>query len=80
MTVTRNPVANVFTSAGSWADNLGCKSTRVVPFISSNGAVTISIESLACNDGDFSMFVTSVAGKVVQGTCKGSCTFQMTKR
>jgi predicted phage tail protein len=80
LTVTRQPTAGIFTRAGSWADNLGCRSSNVVPYLTSSGAAVISIESLACNDGDFTMTVTSAAGAVVQGTCRGACTFRMTKR
>lgn len=82
MTITREPVRNSFTPGGTWRDNLGCQSNNVVPFISGSGAGTvgISVESLRCNDGDFTMTITSIVGNVVQGTCRGNCRFRMTKR
>jgi hypothetical protein len=77
--IDRNPSSGSG-SYGLWTDNLGCKSTNVQAFFGTGGRVTISIESLACNDGDFSLFVTSAVGNVLQGTCRGSCTFRMTRR
>jgi hypothetical protein len=65
---------------GRWQDNLGCVSNNVFGLISS-GALTLSVESLACTDGDFWLKVTGGAGNVLQGTCKGGpCTFRMVKR
>ena len=68
---------------GRWADNAGC--VRTNPFLyagPSNGQLIIDVESLACNDGDLALRVTSVSGAVVQGTCNGgpSCTFTMIRQ
>jgi hypothetical protein len=65
---------------GRWQDNLGCVSNNVYGLISS-GALTLTIESLACTDGDFFLKPTGGSGNVLQGTCKGGpCTFRMVKR
>jgi hypothetical protein len=67
-------------SIGNWRDNLGCSNNFVIPFISA-GTLTVSIESLNCNDGDFWLKMTGGSGNVLQGPCKGgACTFRMVKR
>ena len=67
-------------SIGNWRDNLGCSNNFVIPFFSA-GTLTVSIESLNCNDGDFWLKMTGGSGNVLQGPCKGgACTFRMVKR
>ena len=78
--ISRQPTRNNIAPGGQWADNLGCRSNLVVPFLTSNNVPVISIESLACNDGDFTLTVTGAAGNLAQGTCRGGCTFVMRKR
>jgi hypothetical protein len=64
---------------GVWTDNQGCRTSliaggvRVLPFI--------SIEQLACNDGDFVLTITSRTASVVEGRCSAgpNCAFRMTR-
>lgn len=79
-------VGSVSLSA-SWADDAGCRRDRLIvqsfnPRPTSE--VSISIESLPCSDGDFSMSGTADARfTVVEGTCRNAgpnCRFRMTRQ
>lgn len=65
-----------------WQDNAGCVKTNFIYAGTSNGRLSIDVETLTCNDGDLLLNVTSVSGNLVAGTCNGgaNCTFQMVKQ
>jgi len=65
-----------------WQDNAGCVKTNFIYAGTSNGRLSIDVETLSCNDGDLLLNVTSVAGNVIDGTCNGgpNCTFRMIKQ
>lgn len=75
------------TLSATWADDAGCRRDRsILQSFSPRPAaeVSISIESLPCSDGDFSMFGTA-DGRFdrVEGTCRNAgpnCRFQMTRQ
>lgn len=79
LTFNAEPPSNGITSIGVWTDNLGCRNP-LVQAGTSRGVFYISSESLRCNDGDFTMLVTGAVGNTLTGTCRGGCTFSMTKR
>ena len=69
--------------SGRWTDNRGCVKTSGIFGGMPLGLPQISVESLACNDRDFGLRVTSVNGNVYSGICLlggPSCTFQMTRQ
>lgn len=78
---TPPPATGVASRAGLWIDNLGCRHSLIAT-LTSMGLPIISMESLACTDGDFTLRVRSNTGTVVEGTCNGgpNCTFRMTRR
>lgn len=79
LTFNAEPPSNNVNSIGVWTDNLGCRNPQVQAG-TSRGVFYISSESLRCNDGDFTMSVTAATGNTLTGTCRGGCTFRMTKR
>jgi hypothetical protein len=80
LTLNANPSGPGGPLPGLWTDNKGCRSTLIA------GGITvlpyISIESLACNDGDFVLTITSSTSSVVEGRCNAgpNCRFRMTRR
>jgi len=71
----------------AWADDAGCRRDRAIlqSFTPRPTAeVSISIESLPCSDGDFSMRGTADARfDRIEGTCQNggpNCRFQMTRQ
>lgn len=79
LTLNANPTAATGFLPGLWTDNKGCRSTAIAGGI--NILPFISMESLACNDGDFVLTVTSSTPSVVQGRCNAgpNCSFRMTR-
>jgi hypothetical protein len=79
LTLNANPTGPSGFLPGVWTDNQGCRTSliaggvRVLPFI--------SIEQLACNDGDFVLTITSSTTSVVEGRCSAgpNCAFRMTR-
>ena len=71
------------TLSASWTDNRGCaKSSGIVAATTTTGPL-ISLESFACNDGDFGLRVTNANGNVYSGACNlggPNCTFTMTRQ
>jgi hypothetical protein len=65
---------------GLWVDDKGCRSTRTFGGI--DGLPFVSIEELPCNDGDFTMRITSRTATVVEGRCNSgpNCSFRMTRQ
>lgn len=65
---------------GSWSDNTGCRSTLIAGGVSV--LPYVSIEQLACNDGDFILTITSSTATVVEGRCNSGpdCSFRMTRQ
>jgi hypothetical protein len=80
LTLNANPTGAGGFLPGLWTDNKGCRSTLIAGGI--NILPYISIESLACNDGDFVLTITSSTATVVEGRCNAgpSCSFRMTRR
>jgi hypothetical protein len=80
LTLGAAPTAVVSRLPGLWTDNKGCRHTLIAGFIS--GLPIVSMESLPCNDGDFTLTVTSNNGSTVEGRCSEGpdCTFVMTRR
>jgi hypothetical protein len=80
LTLNANPSSPGGPLPGLWIDNKGCRSTLIA------GGITVlpyvSIESLACNDGDFVLTITSSTPTVVEGRCNAgpNCSFRMTRR
>lgn len=80
------PNASVTLSA-FWADDAGCRRDRlIVQLFEPRPAaeVSISIESLPCSDGDFTMYgVADARFDRVEGTCRNAgpnCRFVMTRQ
>jgi hypothetical protein len=80
LTLNANPSGAGTRLPGLWTDNKGCRSTLIVGGI--NVLPFVSIEQLACNDGDFIMTITSSTATVVEGRCNSGpdCSFRMTRQ
>ena len=77
------PAGGLQMISGRWTDNRGCVKTSGIFGGMPAGLPQISVESLACNDGDFGLRVTSVNGNVTAAFCilgGPNCTFQMTRQ
>jgi hypothetical protein len=77
------PTGGLQMLSGRWTDNRGCIKTSGIFGGMPLALPQISIESLACNDGDFGLRVTSVNGNVYSGICLSggpNCTFQMIRQ
>lgn len=76
------PATSFVMLSGRWADNAGCVKTTGIFGGTSAGRLSVSVESLACNDGDMILRVTAINGSVIDGTCNGgsNCTFRMIRR
>ncbi len=77
------PAGGLQMISGRWTDNRGCVKTSGIFGGMPAGLPQISVESLACNDGDFGLRVTSVNGNVYSGICilgGPNCTFQMIRQ
>jgi hypothetical protein len=82
LTLNQSTPSSFAQISGRWSDSAGCVRTSGIFAGPSSTGVTISVESLACNDGDMILRVQSINGNVVSGTCNGgpSCTFTMTRQ
>jgi hypothetical protein len=80
LTLNANPTSAGGNLPGLWTDNKGCRSTLIAGGI--NVLPYVSMESLACNDGDFVLTITSSTPTVVEGRCNAgpNCSFRMTRR
>ena len=61
-----------------------CNHTRLAGFyVSSTGAPAVSMESMACTDGDFGLIVETLSATTAEGRCSlggPDCRFSMTRR
>jgi hypothetical protein len=80
LTLNTEPAGVGLPLSGRWNDDQGCISTAI--YGGADVFPSISIEHLACNDGDFIMTVLSNTGSVAEGKCNAgpNCTFRMTRR
>ena len=80
LTLNANPSGAGGSLPGLWIDNKGCRSTLITGGI--NVFPIVSIEQLACNDGDFILTITSRTATTVEGRCNAGpdCTFSMTRQ
>ena len=71
--------------SANWLDSAGCRQNfNIIGDVVAPNTAFVSIESLLCNDGDFSMTGTPDAdGRVITGTCTlggPNCKFTMTRQ
>lgn len=68
----------------TWLDDAGCRQRGIVGNVSAPRNILVSVESLICNDGDFTLVGTpDDEGRVINGTCPrggSNCRFAMVRQ